>query len=156
MRENCIDLFNNNFNVIKENRHHIYPESPIIDTIKELAQNSADARPVHLSEIDPTGEQENLDDEENSEPIDTTKLPEEEPSAGNIKSTGCLFRQVIVDEHEVMIQYARSLSFEQRIVFDPVIKFCKEVKRLKKGGKGSPNPPQLIVKGKRQIYYYYF
>ena len=156
LRENCIDLFNNNFNVIKENRHHIYPESPMIDTIKELAQNSADVRPVHLSEIDPTGEQENLDDEENCEPIDTTKLPEEEPSAGNIKSTGCLFRQVIVDEHEVMIQYARSLSFEQRIVFDPVIKFCKEVKRLKKGGKGSPKPPQLIVKGKRQIYYYCF
>ena len=72
LRKNCIDLFNNNFNVIKENRHHIYPESPMMDTIKELAQNSADARPVHLSEIDPTGEQENLDDEENCEPIDTT------------------------------------------------------------------------------------
>ena len=46
-----------------------------------------------------------------------------------------------------MLEYARSLSFEQRIIFDKIVHFCKEVLRSKRGANINPNPPQLIVKG---------
>ena len=47
-----------------------------------------------------------------------------------------------------MLQLSRSLSFEQRIVFDKIVRFCKEVLRSEKGANIIPNPPQMIVKGK--------
>ena len=59
-----------------------------------------------------------------------------------------------MDDPDLMLEYARSLSFEQRIVFDKIIKFCKQVKRSNKGEAAAvPKPPQLIVKGKYIISY---
>ena len=62
-----------------------------------------------------------------------------------------MFKPVIVDEPEIMLQYARGLSFEQRIVFDQIVKFCKSVLRSKRGALVEIIPPQIIVTGK--IYY---
>ena len=112
-----------------------------------MMKNPDDARPLHLYNIDAAGEQENLDNEEILESLDTNELPSDESEMKNVQSDGSMFKPIIVDEPEVMLQYARSLSFEQRIVFDKVVKFCKEVVRYKKGAKIYPKPPQLIIKG---------
>ena len=53
----------------------------------------------------------------------------------------------MVDEEDVMLKYARSLSFEQRIVFDKIMKLCKAVLRSNNGADIIPNPPKLIVTG---------
>ena len=81
------------------------------------------------------------------ESLDTNELPKDKSEMKNIKSDGSLFKPIVVDEPEIMLQHAKSLSFEQRIVFDQVVKFCKEVMRSKKGAKIYPKPPQLIAKG---------
>ena len=39
------------------------------------------------------------------------------------------------------------LSFEQRIVFDKVVKFCKEEVIAIKFGRNEPTPPPIIVHG---------
>ena len=143
-----IDKFNENFELVKENKKAIYPNSDMIDVMRDMIQNPSDARPLHLMNMDAAGEQENIDDEAILESLDTTELPEpEERYPENVKSGGCLFKPIIVDELEVMLHYARSLSFEQRIVFDRIMKFCKQVLRWKQGAPIPIKPPQLIVKG---------
>ena len=70
-----------------------------------------------------------------------------------------MFKPIIVDELEVMLQFARSLSFEQRIPFDKLIKFCKEVKRSNQGATIAIKPPQMIIKGKNKqtnIHIFFF
>ena len=47
-----------------------------------------------------------------------------------------------------MLEMARSLSFEQRIVFDRVVDYNKSVLRRSKGAHVLLNPPKFIVTGK--------
>ena len=102
--------------------------------MRNLLENSNDNRPQHLLEtLDVAGQQENLDNEEILESLDTTVLPEEESISVNVKPSGLLFKKIEIDKEDIMLQTARSLSFEQRIVFDQAVKFCKEILRLSKG-----------------------
>ena len=143
------EKFNTEFEKIKLNKSRIYPGSSMIDEMRELLESSDDTRPMHMLEsIDTTGQQENMDDEEVMEPLDTTKLPEEESQPKNVRSDG-IFRPIVVEEDDVMLEMARNLSFEQRIVFDHMIQFCKSILRLMRGATNSIQlPPQLIVTGK--------
>ena len=116
LRKDTQKKFNDNFDVIKVNKQSIYPNSSMVDVLRELIENPEDARPKHLGDIDTTGQQENADDVEDMLPIDTTKLPDEEPEPSKIqknKADGCLFKPVIVDEEDIMLKLARSLSYEQ-------------------------------------------
>mgnify|MGYP001489389500 CR=1 FL=1 len=131
----------------------IYPNSKMIEEMRELLDSNEDTRPKHLYEnLDPAGNQDNLDNEEMIEPMDTSALPEEDPVPVNSKSSGLLFKRIEVDEHDVMLQMARSLSFGQRIVFDQIIQFCKTVLRSKNGATDDLFPPHLIVTGKNHFF----
>ena len=151
MREKCRENFNDNFEIIKMNKEAIYPNSTMVDVMRDLIEKPDDARPLHLVDMDAAGEQENLDDEEEMEPLDTMELPDDEPETSNkrnFKSHLSLYKPIEVDEVDVMLQLARALSFGQRIVFDKMITFSKEVLRANNGARIVPNPPQLIVTGK--------
>ena len=139
------------FDIVKQNKEAIYPHSSMIDALRDLIENPQDARPVHSSDMDPAGEQENIDNEEILESLDTTELPEEDSEPKNSNSKGSFFRPVVVDEDELMLKYARGLSFEQRIAFDKIVDFCKLVKRSKEGSSVEIHPPQLIVTGNNVI-----
>ena len=148
----CNSAFNEKYETIQQNKKVIYPNSDMIDIMRDLIQNPDDARPMHLMDMDAAGEQENIDNEAILESLDTTELPheDEERDPENVKSDGCMFKPIIVDEPEIMLQFARSLSFEQRIPFDKLIKFCKEVKRSNQGATIAIKPPQMIIKGKNK------
>ena len=149
LRKDCIQKFDANYDLVERNRKTIYPFSKMIDVAREILQNQEDdGRATHLLEgIDANGQQENLDNEDIQEPMDTSVLPEEEPAPKNIKSDGCLFKPIVVDEDEYMLERVRSLSFEQRIVFDKFVKFTKSVLRNLKGASIVPIPPNIIVTG---------
>jgi hypothetical protein len=149
--------FDMEYEEIKFNKSQIYPGSSMIDEMRELLESSDDTRPMHMLEnIDTTGQQENMDDEEVMEPLDTTELPKEESQPKNVMSDG-IFRPIIVEEDDVMLEMARNLSFEQRIVFDHMIQFCKSILRLMKGATNIIQlPPQLIVTGKVYKFGFFF
>ena len=149
LRKDCIQKFDANYDLVERNRKTIYPFSKMIDVAREILDNQEDdGRATHLLEsIDANGQQENLDNEDIQEPMDTSVLPEEEPAPKNIKSDGCLFKPIVVDEDEYMLERVRSLSFEQRIVFDKFVKFTKSVLRNLKGASVVPIPPNIIVTG---------
>ena len=144
--------------MVKGNKRQIYPGSKMIDEMRELFENTDDdAKAQHLYEnIDVAGQQENLDDEHDIEPLDTTVWPEEDPQPKTIKSDGMFFKPIVVDEDEVMLEMARSLSFEQRIVFDKLIRFCKMILRSFKGAHIPIIPPNLIVTGNPHIIKMFF
>ena len=148
LRERFNDTFNENYDIIMRNKQEIYPNSNMIDEMRDIIENNNDTRPKHLCEmIDPAGEQENLDDMEIQEPLDTSELPQEEPAPINVKPVGLLFKKIEVQEHNVLLDMARGLSFEQRIVFDLIIQFCKAILRSKKATIRI-NAPNIIVTGK--------
>ena len=67
----------------------------MIDEMRDILENNDDTRPRHLLEnINPAGEQDNLENQEHMEPLDTSELPDEEPLPINVKSSGLLFRKV--------------------------------------------------------------
>ena len=145
--------YNDNYEIIKKNKQQIYPNSKMVDDMRDLLDNTNNVRPQHLLEtLDAFGEQENLDNEDILESLDTSVLPEEDPVSVNVKPNGLLFKKIEIDEEDTMLQTARSLSFEQRIVFDQVIKFCKEVLRLSKGAPIKIFPPNVIVTGNLQTF----
>ena len=122
----------------------------MIDVARELLENpDDDGKAKHLLEnLDVNGQQENLDDEPFLEPKDTSVLPEEDPKPKNIRSDGCLFKPIIIDEDDRMLERVRSLSFEQKIVFDKFVQFTKSVLRNLNGASIVPIPPNIIVTGK--------
>ena len=148
LRERFNDTFNENYDIIMRNKQEIYPNSNMIDEMRDIIENNNDTRPKHLCEmIDPAGEQENLDDMEIQEPLDTSELPQEEQAPINVKPVGLLFKKIEVQEHNVLLDMARGLSFEQRIVFDLIIQFCKAILRSKKATIRI-DAPNIIVTGK--------
>ena len=158
--ENCVNLFNQKKKIIENNKRAIYPNSEMIDCMKELLESSEDNRPIHLSDdIDATGQQENIDDQEQLDqldPLDTSELPIEESSKGtNKKPDGCPYKPVPISTRDTLIKQASTLSFSQRVAFDKVVTFCKSVMRAEKSDQTSiVPPPLLIVHGKFNSKYF--
>ena len=87
------------------------------------------------------------------EPRDDSILPYLEDSPPQNSKSGGIFRPIVVEEDEVMLEMARNLSFEQRIVFDQMVKFCKSILRSMMGATNVIQlPPRLIVTGKLLSY----
>ena len=144
--EKCIKLYEEKKNIINENRKRIYPFSKDIDLVETIIE-SDENRPVDAYDmLDATKQQEDSDDAENLEPIDDSELPEE-PSNIDKPHDGSKFKPIIPDEISQMKDNVRKLSFEQRIVFDNVISYCKDVVMAKKSTNFHPDPPKFIVHG---------
>ena len=144
--EKCIKLYEEKKNIINENRKMIYPFSEDIDLVQTIL-DSDENRPIDAYDmLDSTKQQEDSDDADNLEPIDDSELPEE-PSNIDKHSDGSKFKPIIPDEIAQMKENVRKLSFEQRIVFDKVISYCKDVVMARKSSNFHPDPPKFIVHG---------
>ena len=154
----CETLFNANSKTIERNKKIIYPNSPMIDSVKELLETNDTARPSHLSDsvslIDSTAQQNNIEDQvelNEISPLDTSDLPIE---AGDDKRgetpDGSPYKPIVIPPRDQMFQSARQLSFSQRIVFDKVVTYCKSVIMAERSGNLSSmeDPPHLIVHGR--------
>ena len=152
--QECVDLFNANAETIEHNKTSIFPNSKMIDSMIELLDSNEDTRPIHLADIDPNNQQINEDDEEELErinPLDTSDLPPEGMDKKEKQKTpdGCPYKPIPVSTHDEMLNGARSLSYNQRIVFDKLVSFSKSVIRGEKANDPSSvlQPPLLIVHG---------
>ena len=152
--QECVDLFNANAETIELNKTSIFPSSKMIDSMIELLDSNEDTRPIHLADIDPNNQQINEDDEEELErinPLDTSDLPPEGMDKKENQKTpdGCPYKPIPVSTHDEMLNGARSLSYNQRIVFDKLVSFSNSVIRGEKANDPSSvlQPPLLIVHG---------
>ena len=151
--EKCVDLFNSNFEIIKENKNSILPNAPMVDSMMELLDTPEGTKPLHLNDIDPNNQQANEDDLvelEETNPLDTSDLPEEAKNKiEQKKPDGCPFKPIPISTHDELIQKARNLDYNQRKVFDKMVTFAKSVIRAEKSKDpiSALSPPKLIVHG---------
>ena len=149
---------------VEKNRKKIYPHSDRIGELRELLEEYDFLRNAKMD-----NEQQNADDCEDDNEESDNDISEEFPKysdlpyAKNKKNTSsklerCDFKlpdvpqiqqgDTFVDDVELMKDTVRTLSYEQRVVFDKYIDFCKRVMcSIRYGGNVETDPPRLIVHG---------
>lgn len=148
--DKAVDLFTKNIQTILNNRKAVLPFSSMVSEMKELLDNPTENRSKHLHDIlDSTMEQEADDDQEveNEIPADDTIVVFEEDAKQEVKVDKCRFKIPVVDDDETMRSLARSLSTEQREVFDIFVDYMKKLVSSKKTGIFNEIPPQIIATG---------
>ena len=102
-------------------------------------------------EIESTTEQENEEVLGEMEQPDLNTLPEEpnEPKkASNMSAKEELkLRPIVIADRATLRRSVRGLSYEQRLVFDDVIHYCRCVAIDNLGGQIDPEPPKYKVHG---------
>ena len=103
--------------------------------------------------IDSSAQQEDQEDREELEetnPLDTLELPAEpESKKGKVNIDGSPYKPIPICSQNELIEKARNLSFEQRIVFDLVFAFANSIVRAEKAKEITSvlPPPLLIIHG---------
>ena len=161
-----IQNLSNNEDIKKEwqtNRTKIYPYSRKIEEIKKLMESDDFQRSKNIYDsINPQAEQENAENAEDLELPDEEDefpdLPESDYSTKRKKKPQqkdplvpekCIFKKSILpEEKDELHQSVRSLSYEQRVVFDKYIHYFQSIKCVRHEGDIIPEPPKIIVHGK--------
>ena len=133
--------------IINENKKSIFPFSKDIDLVHTIIESEDKSKAQDVYDLlNNAMIQEDSDDAESLDAIDTSELPME-PNAVRKPKDGCKFKPIIPDAIEEMKLNVRKLSFEQRIVFDKIISYCKDVVMSRKCNTFNPSPPKIIVHG---------
>ena len=126
----------------------------MIDSMMELLDAPDGTKPLHIADGIPTDlEQQDIDDQkelDKDSPMDTSDLPKEAGEKRNTKKLdGCPYKPIPTATQDELIQKARSLSFNQRVVSDKMITFAKSVIRAEKAKDPLSvlSPPIMIVHG---------
>ena len=143
-----IDLYQRELKTILENRQSVLPYSTMVTEMKECLENNTDMRPMHISDIlDSTLEQLNDDDKEMEEPFDDTPVVVEEDNSHHLNTSGIRYKIPIVDDEDTMLNLARALGTEQRMVFDKFVDYVKKIKCQRKIVTNDFSPPRMIATG---------
>ena len=149
--QKCMELYKEQLNkTIMPNKKSMFPFSKQVEAIECYIEAKENTRPEHLYDsIDAINQAENLENQSEMPPKDTTELPEESETEVTKNKTSCdvKFKEVFVDEDWKRRQLVRQMSTEQRIAFDLAIKYCKEVVMARKKRTFHPVPPRLIIHG---------
>jgi hypothetical protein len=141
-------LYIQNQETIETNRAHVFPYSNTVERMKDLLDSlDDDGRPRELLDaLDSTARQENEDDKEEMPEIDESELPQEAEASVSKRDAFRFKRIVLPLTEDEMVKDVLGMSEEQRIAFDMIIGYCKDIKMSRKTT-WKPDPPQLIIHG---------
>ena len=149
----CIQLYETCKNVIIHNKTRMFPFATHVEIMEKIIESNENERPQHAFDtLDPLNQHENLEDMEVMPPLDTSELPDEAertPSKDAIIPESVKFKRVILDDEEDMRRAAQTLSYEQRVIFDKIVNYCKEVVMSRGNQTFEPDPPRIIAHGKK-------
>ena len=137
--------------LIELNKRAIFPNTKRIQEIREFMFDNENAAEHLYDKIDVTAEQENDEVLEEIGQADLNPLPEEPsetPKSSKSTAEELKLKPIIIADRATLRQKARSLSYEQRIVFDDIVHYshCVAIDNL--GGQIDAEPPIYIVHGK--------
>ena len=116
-----------------------------------LLETTSETKPEHIYDtLDGEGQQDNLDTEETMLPIDDSELPQELGGNESLDFTDpdfAKFKPIPLKDVSVMKKEVCQILFEQRIVFNKIVKYCKDEMIKEKTGKIEPKPPLMIAHG---------
>ena len=147
----CMSLYERSKSVIFKNRGQMLPFSSKLKEVQETMEIYEDDANKLGDLLDPTFEQHQCDDGELLEEPDRSKLPneliEEIPKDEPFK-----FKPIKLPEKEQMAKDVRGLSFEQKVVFERFLSFCKKKSMSQsKYCIMSIQPERMIAEGKLMI-----
>ena len=152
----CMALYEKKKIVINENMKSIFPFSQDIDLVNTIMESEDQKRAQDVYDILNTAMiQEDSDDAESLEEMDTSELPNE-PKTVSKPRDGSKFKPIIPDEIEEMKLNVRKLSYEQRIIFDRIITYCKDVVMSRKCPNFNVDPPKVIIHGNTFCLFFLF
>ena len=125
------------------------PFSSTLEQIKEaISILEEEERASNYGDLlDSTFQQEQADELENLEEADMSELPPDVDESYPTNSDG-QFRPIRQVDEEQMITDVRSLSTEQKLVFEKYLSYCKFVQFSKSKFSIDELPPRVIVHGK--------
>ena len=143
---------------VERNRKKIYPHSNRITELRKLLEEGDYLTHVKIADtLDPSAEQQDADESEDDEHEnkDDEEYPQYSTYDANprkckkpLEEEKCIYKQPVLEDVDTLKKNVRSLSFEQRMVFDKYIDFSKKIMcALRYGGNIETNPPRLIVHG---------
>ena len=142
---------------VEKNRKKIYPHSDRVEELRKLLADADFLKNSNLGNtIDPTAEQQDADDNENqNEPADVLDdFPDdafsskEQRKSQSSNQEKIVYKLPILDDNDTMKANVWNLSYEQRVIFDKYIDFCKKVMcSVRFDGNIDTAPPRIIVHG---------
>ena len=153
----------------QRNREVILPFSNKMKAIKEVMMNDNFERSKTVFDsVNPQAEQQNAEDAENLDISEAEDEFPEEPESeystsrkkkqkhnSSLMAEKCIFKKSILpEEKNDLFESVRSLTYEQRVVFDRYIHYFQSIKNIQHGGDLIPEPPRMIVHG--NFLYYLF
>ena len=145
--DECINLFNNNLEIIMENKRSIYPYCDAIEKMTADLEKEQDVRPQHIVEtLDSNAEQENMDVFSEMEPPDNSELPSESNESNHKEK--CFIKPIEVQPLKVLLELTRSLSHEQMVILSEMVDYFKKIKGSKHSIPIGLEPPKIFVHGK--------
>ena len=155
--ESCLALFNekspndSNLSYISEVKENLFPEKNNVELARAIVEDmdDPDQRPSHIGDqLDAQNEQEN----EDGVAIGTSVHPEQQVRFydGDLKEVSekpSIFKRADLSDYESMVEDARKLVDEQRIIFDKIIGYAKELRKSKASGRCTVTPPLIFVQG---------
>ena len=143
----CVSLYESNKSVILQNHSKMLPFSSKLKEVQETMEVYEDDANKLGDLLDPTFEQEQCEDNELLEEPDRSRLPEE--FMEDIpKDEPFKFKAIKLPEKEQMTKDVRSLSFEQKVVFDRFFSYCKRKSMSQSKYCMNIQPERMIVHGK--------
>ena len=169
--EDCEEFYDENEREIEEVKKKVFPNQKTSKDMTALFESEKETRPEHIYDaIDPIAQQMNAEDDEECPPIDTTELPDEEESDPSTerksKASGSSVtdyqktKPIIFGSDDEMLDEARTLTYEQQIIFDKFMLYAKQMRMKRENGSLTfhPDVQYMIAHGNSLFYshiYYY-
>ena len=143
---------------VEENRRRVFPHSQRIEQLRKIL---AEYEFLNKEDIlDPAGQQQNADEEENDndnedhfedvidEYPEYNSNRERKHRKSSLKEEKCMYKIPVLDDILEMKNKVKKFSYEQRVVFDRFIDFCKRIMcATRYDGNIDTTPPKIIVHG---------
>ena len=159
--EDCEEFYDECEKDIEEVKKKVFPNQKSSKDMKALFESEQETRPEHIYDaIDPIAQQMNAEDAEECPPLDTTELPDEEESDPSTerkpKASGSFMtdyrktKPIILGSDDEMLDDARTLTYEQQIIFDKIMLYAKQTRMKRENGNLTfhPDVPYMIAHGK--------
>ena len=155
--DECLTLFNEPSPCNESITHvlyvktHLFPEMNAVETARIMVEELSEHRPTHIGDqLDPQKEQ-----EEQDQNLVGTEMDENQQirSYSGVSGHGpadaepCIYKKADFGNMDEMYHSARRLVPEQRLVFDRLIGYAKEMRKSLANGGKMPEPPLMTVLG---------
>ena len=147
----CQDVFNKNHKLIETNKDKLFPHKNNLQKARELYKEMSKIEDSVIADnLDSTNEQDNIEcsnitieahtDFRHLDPnfVEKNKfnLPEKTK-----------YKRIDISNIDAMLESARKLCYEQRLVFDSVLQYCKSIIKNEQHPKKIITPPLIMIHG---------